>query len=144
MGDSLHFHLLVLALPRAAQISTRHFGSMTRFSEEELAKACDDFDDDCILGEGGFAVVYKGRLEQGIEVAIKRIKVELVNRGWCICRGARHTCLELGPVGVLQLPCQSVWQVQDSCFWPADLSLCSFPVRIHRTWDAMAHCRLRR
>jgi len=66
---------LMLVAACAAQISTRHFGSMTRFSEEELAKACDDFDADCILGEGGFAVVYKGRLEQGLEVAIKRIKV---------------------------------------------------------------------
>lgn len=59
----------------AAQISTRHFGTLRRFSVDELASAANGFDDDNLLGEGGFSKVYKGTLEDGTVVAIKRIRV---------------------------------------------------------------------
>lgn len=59
----------------AAQISSRHFGTLRRFSVSELAGATKDFDEDNLLGEGGFSKVYKGTLEGGKVVAVKRIKV---------------------------------------------------------------------
>lgn len=58
------------------QISSRHFGTLRRFSASELLKATNSFDEDCLLGEGGFSKVYKGRLEDGKTVAVKRIKDE--------------------------------------------------------------------
>ncbi|CAI5508931.1 unnamed protein product [Closterium sp. Naga37s-1] len=58
------------------QISSRHFGTLRRFSAEELKKATNEFDEDYMLGEGGFSKVYKGKLEDGKFVAIKRIKDE--------------------------------------------------------------------
>ncbi|GJP56100.1 hypothetical protein CLOM_g15156 [Closterium sp. NIES-68] len=58
------------------QISSRHFGTLRRYSAEELLKATNGFDEDYVLGEGGFSKVYKGKLEDGKFVAIKRIKDE--------------------------------------------------------------------
>ncbi|CAI7870775.1 unnamed protein product [Closterium sp. NIES-53] len=58
------------------QISSRHFGTLRRFTSEELKKATNEFDEDYVLGEGGFSKVYKGKLEDGKFVAIKRIKDE--------------------------------------------------------------------
>ncbi|CAI5484779.1 unnamed protein product, partial [Closterium sp. Yama58-4] len=58
------------------QISSRHFGTLRRFTSEELKKATNGFDEDYVLGEGGFSKVYKGKLEDGKFVAIKRIKDE--------------------------------------------------------------------
>lgn len=54
---------------------TRHFGSLVRFSAEELAEACNDFDEDNVVGEGGYSEVFKGVLSDGTPVAIKRMKV---------------------------------------------------------------------
>jgi len=67
----------VASLPAwlAAQISTRHFGTLRRFRAEELALAANGFDEDNLLGEGGFSKVYKGTLEDGTVVAIKKIRV---------------------------------------------------------------------
>ncbi|XP_065867013.1 putative serine/threonine-protein kinase-like protein CCR3 [Euphorbia lathyris] len=42
------------------------------FTLAELAAATYDFSDDCKLGDGRFGIVYKGRLEDGREVVIKR------------------------------------------------------------------------
>ena len=61
--------------PAPGQITTRHFGTLRRFSVDELSKATNSFDEDNLLGEGGFSKVYKGRLEEGKAVAVKRIKV---------------------------------------------------------------------
>eukprot|EP00475_Leptophrys_vorax_P001641 TRINITY_DN10901_c0_g1_i2.p1 TRINITY_DN10901_c0_g1~~TRINITY_DN10901_c0_g1_i2.p1 ORF type:complete len:631 (-),score=52.25 TRINITY_DN10901_c0_g1_i2:135-2027(-) len=58
------------------QISSRHFGTLRRFSSAELSAATNDFDEDNLLGEGGFSKVYKGRLEDGKPIAVKRIKDE--------------------------------------------------------------------
>lgn len=68
----------VSLLRRAAELTTRHFGVLKRFTPEELAASCNDFSDDNYLGEGGFSIVYKGTLENGTTVAIKKMKVRTV------------------------------------------------------------------
>ncbi|KAJ0040284.1 hypothetical protein Pint_27224 [Pistacia integerrima] len=45
-----------------------------RFSFKELKKCTKNFSDTNILGTGGYGQVYKGKLETGLEVAIKRAK----------------------------------------------------------------------
>ncbi|OWM75842.1 hypothetical protein CDL15_Pgr009486 [Punica granatum] len=45
------------------------------FTYDDLAKATDGFSADNFLGEGGFGSVYKGRLQDGREVAVKQLKV---------------------------------------------------------------------
>lgn len=65
-----------LAADIETQISTRHFGTLRRFTVEDLSKATFQFDEDNILGEGGFSKVYKGTLPDGKNVAVKKIKEE--------------------------------------------------------------------
>ena len=48
--------------------------SKTWFTYEELASATDGFDSKNIIGAGGFGCVYKGFLQDGREVAIKKLK----------------------------------------------------------------------
>ncbi|KAL2475496.1 G-type lectin S-receptor-like serine/threonine-protein kinase [Abeliophyllum distichum] len=43
------------------------------FSFETLANATDQFHDDNMLGKGGFGPVYKGKLADGKEIAVKRL-----------------------------------------------------------------------
>eukprot|EP00252_Welwitschia_mirabilis_P021332 TRINITY_DN5455_c1_g1_i3.p1 TRINITY_DN5455_c1_g1~~TRINITY_DN5455_c1_g1_i3.p1 ORF type:complete len:576 (+),score=59.82 TRINITY_DN5455_c1_g1_i3:162-1730(+) len=45
------------------------------FSMESLVNATNNFHDDLKLGEGGFGTVYKGTLEDGREIAVKRLSV---------------------------------------------------------------------
>lgn len=40
---------------------------------EDVVTATDNFSDYNMLGKGGFGKVYKGRLEAGKEVAVKRL-----------------------------------------------------------------------
>eukprot|EP00475_Leptophrys_vorax_P022846 TRINITY_DN3108_c0_g1_i1.p1 TRINITY_DN3108_c0_g1~~TRINITY_DN3108_c0_g1_i1.p1 ORF type:complete len:633 (-),score=70.43 TRINITY_DN3108_c0_g1_i1:459-2357(-) len=70
-----------LAQDIETQISTRHFGTLRRYTVDELSRATNNFDEDNLLGEGGFSKVYKGRLEDGKCVAVKRIKEEKKSGG---------------------------------------------------------------
>uniref|UniRef100_A0A0D9WFT6 non-specific serine/threonine protein kinase n=1 Tax=Leersia perrieri TaxID=77586 RepID=A0A0D9WFT6_9ORYZ len=50
----------------------QHIAAHT-FTFRELAAATKNFRQDCLLGEGGFGRVYKGRLEDGQVVAVKQL-----------------------------------------------------------------------
>lgn len=49
-------------------------GNLKQFSFRELQIATDNFSNKNILGKGGFGNVYKGHLQDGILVAVKRLK----------------------------------------------------------------------
>ncbi|XP_072975359.1 receptor-like cytoplasmic kinase 185 [Typha angustifolia] len=52
--------------------NSAHIAAQT-FTFRELAAATKNFRQDCLLGEGGFGRVYKGRLESGQVVAVKQL-----------------------------------------------------------------------
>ncbi|WVZ98273.1 hypothetical protein U9M48_043736 [Paspalum notatum var. saurae] len=52
--------------------NNQHIAAHT-FTFRELAGATKNFRQDCLLGEGGFGRVYKGRLENGQVVAVKQL-----------------------------------------------------------------------
>jgi len=52
--------------------NNQHIAAHT-FTFRELAAATKNFRQDCLLGEGGFGRVYKGRLENGQIVAVKQL-----------------------------------------------------------------------
>lgn len=54
--------------------------STPNFTYEEIFKATQKFSQENILGEGGFGSVYKGRLENGTLVAVKRAKKSSYDR----------------------------------------------------------------
>ncbi|MCO5572448.1 hypothetical protein L7F22_026203 [Adiantum nelumboides] len=47
------------------------------FTVEELKKATSSFSPSCQIGQGGFGTVYKGRLTDGREVAVKRARKDI-------------------------------------------------------------------
>uniref|UniRef100_J3M4D6 non-specific serine/threonine protein kinase n=1 Tax=Oryza brachyantha TaxID=4533 RepID=J3M4D6_ORYBR len=49
-------------------------GHLKQFTIKEIQEATNNFDRNNILGQGGFGVVYKGRLRDGTIVAVKRMK----------------------------------------------------------------------
>ncbi|KAK8940322.1 putative LRR receptor-like serine/threonine-protein kinase [Platanthera guangdongensis] len=49
-------------------------GQLKRFSYREMQVATNNFSSKNILGQGGFGVVYKGRLRNGAVVTVKRLK----------------------------------------------------------------------
>ncbi|CAN6336563.1 unnamed protein product [Urochloa humidicola] len=63
------------ASPRLNQcLSDISMGNSRFFSYEELYQITEGFSSQKLLGEGGFGSVYKGRLPDGTDVAIKRLK----------------------------------------------------------------------
>ncbi|KAG8085374.1 hypothetical protein GUJ93_ZPchr0010g10503 [Zizania palustris] len=68
-GAGLDFKKDVI-IPRDG--SNQHIAAHT-FTFRELAAATKNFRQDCLLGEGGFGRVYKGRLENGQAVAVKQL-----------------------------------------------------------------------
>ncbi|KAK3166445.1 hypothetical protein QOZ80_1AG0045890 [Eleusine coracana subsp. coracana] len=52
--------------------SSQNIAAQT-FTFRELAAATKNFRQDCLLGEGGFGRVYKGRLENGQAIAVKQL-----------------------------------------------------------------------
>lgn len=51
-----------------------NLGNLKKFTFKELQRATDNFSTKNILGAGGFGNVYKGKLGDGIMVAVKRLK----------------------------------------------------------------------
>jgi len=56
-------------------------GHLKRYSFKELRSATDHFNSKNILGRGGFGIVYKGCLNDGTLVAVKRLKDYNVSAG---------------------------------------------------------------
>jgi len=59
---------------------------MQRIQYDELVLATDNWNQDRVLGEGGFGVVYKGNWRH-TDVAIKRLKAEVgvtLQYTWCM------------------------------------------------------------
>uniref|UniRef100_A0ACD5VIX5 Uncharacterized protein n=1 Tax=Avena sativa TaxID=4498 RepID=A0ACD5VIX5_AVESA len=63
-------------LPRLLQESTEvvPHGIQLEFTFGEIMAATNNFSLDTVIGEGGFGKVYRGRLHDGREVAVKRMK----------------------------------------------------------------------
>ncbi|EEC78602.1 hypothetical protein OsI_18628 [Oryza sativa Indica Group] len=51
-----------------------YLGHLKQFMIKEIKEATNNFDRRNILGQGGFGIVYKGRLRDGTIVAVKRMK----------------------------------------------------------------------
>lgn len=62
--------ILVFAAEDDLQIS---FGQLKRFPWRELQKATNDFNESNVIGQGAFAKVYKGVLNDNTEIAVKRL-----------------------------------------------------------------------
>lgn len=66
-------------MPSSASLSfgssiAPYSGSSKTFSASDIERATNNFDPSRILGEGGFGLVYRGVLEDGLEVAVKILK----------------------------------------------------------------------
>ncbi|WOL06467.1 hypothetical protein Cni_G15201 [Canna indica] len=59
---------------KAAETQPLHKPTWRCFSYEEIRKATNGFRQDNLVGRGGFAEVYKGVLEDGQAIAVKRLK----------------------------------------------------------------------
>eukprot|EP00850_Spirogloea_muscicola_P004782 SM000021S06415 [mRNA] locus=s21:178917:183712:+ [translate_table: standard] len=53
-----------------------HLGQLKRYAFKDLYVACNAFDEKNVLGKGGFGKVYKGKLDNGTLIAVKRLKEE--------------------------------------------------------------------
>ncbi|KAG6523153.1 hypothetical protein ZIOFF_013006 [Zingiber officinale] len=87
---------------KISKCGSSHISAKT-FPFKELAEATDNFRDDCLLGEGGFGRVYKGRLESIQQqlshktVAIKQLDLNGV-------QGNREFMVEVMMLGLLHHP----------------------------------------
>ena len=71
--------MIVGSMPSDASISissdaVTYTGSAKTFTLNDMEKATNSFDASRILGEGGFGLVYSGKLDDGTEVAVKVLK----------------------------------------------------------------------
>lgn len=60
--------------PSVNPAALRGNGGALAFTMEDLHKATSNFSHSCVIGQGGFGTIYKGRLTDGTLVAIKRAK----------------------------------------------------------------------
>lgn len=56
------------------QTEGESLGNLFKFSFKELQNVTNNFGSKNILGKGGFGIVYKGQLQDGTVVAVKRLK----------------------------------------------------------------------
>ncbi|KAD3066890.1 hypothetical protein E3N88_34770 [Mikania micrantha] len=82
--------------------STKEDLELPLFDFNTIANATDNFSDECKLGEGGFGPVYKGILEDGKEIAVKRHSreskqglVEFQNEVKCIAKLQHRNLVKL-------------------------------------------------
>ncbi|KAK3016488.1 hypothetical protein RJ639_007177 [Escallonia herrerae] len=71
------------------------------FSFEEIYKATGNFAPGNIIGEGGFGVVYKGKLKDGSLMAVKRVKKDMYDRH--LSKEFRNEILTLSQIEHLNL-----------------------------------------
>lgn len=63
----------VMASPLIGLPEVSHLGWGHWFTLRDLEMATNRFSAECVIGEGGYGVVYRGRLVNGTEVAVKKI-----------------------------------------------------------------------
>jgi hypothetical protein len=66
-------HTNVDTAPLAGLPEFSYLGWGHWFTLRDLELATSRFSKDCVIGEGGYGVVYRGRLPNGIPVAVKKI-----------------------------------------------------------------------
>ncbi|CAM8951643.1 unnamed protein product [Rhodiola kirilowii] len=66
-------HAFVSASPLVGMTEGSHLGWGHWFTLRDLERATNRFSPDNVIGEGGYGVVYRGRLANGTDVAVKKI-----------------------------------------------------------------------
>ncbi|KAL0427619.1 UNVERIFIED_CONTAM: Receptor-like serine/threonine-protein kinase SD1-7 [Sesamum latifolium] len=72
-NDDMHWTLSRTVKGRAASGKTKEWSNLQVFSFAQIAAATDNFSCENKLGEGGFGPVYKGELDNGLQIATKRL-----------------------------------------------------------------------
>ncbi|XP_059294301.1 probable inactive leucine-rich repeat receptor-like protein kinase At3g03770 isoform X1 [Lycium ferocissimum] len=62
-------------ISQAANVGSQDATSYRVFSMEELLEATENFDQSALLGEGSVGKIYKGRLENGVYIAVRSLNV---------------------------------------------------------------------
>lgn len=120
--------------------SRKQQNSSGSFTYEELASATKSFSNDCIIGQGSFSVVYKGTLNTGNDVAIKKfrdctgqgqhdfnVEVDVISRlshrhllpllGFCIYNDERMLVFPFVPNKTLEYHISSMYTMSLFCFY---------------------------